>query len=118
MGFFKSKVEKELEKIPVRYLEFLQSCVRDNKEDIISKPVGTVLGKDRFNYWTVHHNIYMQTVSFFGWTSTNSDTERNLKRQLKNLDSGIGAEMNNTCLELMATLFKISVKEIIESKGK
>ncbi len=118
MGIFKSKVDKELEKFPSRYLEILHICVRDNKEDAISKPVDTVLGKDRFNYWTVHHNIYMQTVSFTGWSTRNSDTERNLRKRLSNFESGIGAQMYKVCLELMAKLFMISEKEIMDSKGK
>lgn len=118
MGFFKSKVEKALEKFPSQYLEALNLCMRDNKEDLLGEPMDTVLGKDRFNYFYVHNNIYHQTVSFIGWTTSNSDTERNLKRQLNNIDSGIGAHMYNLCLELMAKLFMISVKEIMDSKGK
>jgi hypothetical protein len=118
MGIFKSKVEKELKKFPLRYLENLNICIRDNKEHLLGQPLDTVLGKDRFNYFHVHNQIYHQTVSFLGWTTSNSDTERNLKKQLYNYNIGIGAHMYNTCLELMAKLFVISVKEIMDSKEK
>jgi len=119
MGIFKSKVEKELEKFPESYLWALNKCINENLEGVLDRePKKTVLGKDRFNYYHVHCNCYGWGLSRFGWSQSNSDTERNLKRALQNWDTGIGAEMNNMCLELMSKLLMISVKEIIDSKGK
>jgi hypothetical protein len=119
MGIFKSKVEKALDKFPVAYLWALNKCINENLDSVMdTEPQKTVLGIDRFNYYRVHSTCYEWSLGSVGWSQSNSDQERNLKRQLKNLDSGLGAQMNNTCLELMAKLFMISVKEIIDSKGK
>jgi hypothetical protein len=119
MGIFKSKVEKALEKFPESYLWALNKCINKNLEGVgDSEPQKTVLGVDRFNYFRVHSNCYEWSLGSVWSNQINDDVRRNLLRQLKNLDSGLGAQMNNTCLELMAKLFMITVKEIIDSKGK
>jgi hypothetical protein len=119
MGIFKSKVEKELEKFPSNYLWALNKCISENLENVLqSEPSKTVLGKDRFNYFHVHYSCYEWGNNCLGLSGIRREVAIDLKKQLKNLDVGIGAQMNNMCLELMSKLLMISVKDIIDSKEK
>lgn len=130
MGIFGNPLEKAFQKIPNSYLLHLEMFKdyyshnisgKEFKEDADETEIQGILGVDRFDYDSSHRFLYTWAVQYsIGDLKTNKrfrNQALELQQELLNPSvSDLGRDMNEICIELFLSNYKITRMQFDESK--